>query len=143
MNLKTFFEKFNAPQIEGIAIKIYKKQFIITKEQEKFVHKKILPAYAGIYLGEEREEKFLPSLELLHYIAQHTTQKIKLDNQGTWLFTCGKDAWKQHATLINANAEQYVLVCTKDETPIGIGIVEEKKIKNIYDIGDYLRREHR
>ncbi len=107
--------------------------------------------YAGSFIGEERDGEFMPSFELLRLIAEKKTNKIMVDDTTGWLFICGRDVFKRGIKKVLGSSKRgdYVLVLNEHEECLGFGKfvydLDERRsglvVKNILDIGDFLRRE--
>jgi len=90
--------------------------------------------YAGVYLGKFKNGIFFPSFNLLAMLARVETNKIIVDKKTAWLFI-----WKS----------DYTLVLNEFDECLGFGKVTRRLddakatvvVKNILDIGDFLRRE--
>ena len=81
-------------------------------------------------------DKFYPSLLLLEKLSNYGP-KLKVDKKRAWLFVCGRDLFlkqEQHGFPVG----EIVFVFYEDIF-LGIGKVEKKMIKNIADIGLYIR----
>jgi ribosome biogenesis protein Nip4 len=133
-------------------------RFIVKKENRYFLLnenlKKLIMAhffYAGIYLGKLKNGKFFPSFSLLRMIAETKANKAIVDDKTAWLFICGRDVFKQgivKAVGSKRNGD-YTLILNGHGECLGFGRIlynlgEEKDdvaIKNVSDIGDFLRRE--
>lgn len=108
--------------------------------------------YAGLFLGRIKLGKIVPSLQFLSILSKNKANKIILNNKASWLFICGKDInlggiLRSKASLKKGSIT-LVLNCQGDCLGFGKIIVNndkklEKKIflKNLLDIGDFLRRE--
>ena len=107
------------------------------------------PVMMGLYLGEDKKDKFIPSLALLAILAKTSTEKAYVKDIGEIDFIYGKDLRKRH--IVKFEGETKIgflkLVMNKNEECLGYGkIVGEKNsegviVKNVLDIGDYIRRE--
>ena len=107
--------------------------------------------YAGIYLVKVKNDKFFPSFNLLRMLAEKKANKIVVDKKTEWLFICGRDIFKQGITKVPDSTKKgdYTLILDQCGECIGFGKIlhtldREKEgvvVKNISDIGDYLRRE--
>jgi len=107
--------------------------------------------YAGSFLGEKRKGEFMPSFELLRLIAEAGGNKIVVDKKTEWLFICGRDIFRRGVTRVirSGKEEDHVLVLNGHGECLGFGKVvsdldKEKSgvvVRNILDIGDFLRRE--
>ena len=107
--------------------------------------------YAGSFLGEMRHGEFIPGFELLRLIAEERGNKIVVDKKTEWLFICGRDIFRRGVTEIigSGKEDDHVLVLNGHGECLGFGKVvsdlDKKKggvvVRNILDIGDFLRRE--
>ena len=93
--------------------------------------------YAGIFLGEDFQDKFKPSLYFLESVKDKFGEII-LNKKNSWLFTCNRiitDVVKDSKTgylVIVKNAYNEVL---------GIAKRSHNKFIPIYDVGFMLRKE--
>jgi ribosome biogenesis protein Nip4 len=107
--------------------------------------------YAGSFLGEKRKREFMPGFELLRLIAEKRANKIVVDKKTGWLFICGRDIFRRGITEVIGSSKEgdHVLVLNRHGECLGFGKVvsdlDKKKsgvvVRNILDIGDFLRRE--
>lgn len=98
------------------------------------------PTSAGLFLGENQKNQFLPSPNLLNIIDMRTNRKIILNEKSAWLFVCGRDVFIENV-LQNHFGKGFVLVLNEKHEILGIAEKEGKTYKNMYDIGILLRRE--
>ena len=134
---------------EDFLVKKGDKYFLLNEAFAKIGHKDFF--YAGSFLGEKKNRKFLPGFELLRRIAEQNANKIVVDKKTEWLFICGRDVFKQGIAEMKGSGKKgdYVLVMNRHGDCLGFGRVvydlTAKKtgvvVKNILDIGDFLRRE--
>ena len=134
------------------------KNLILKRENRFYIVdknlKKLIPAEflcAGIYLGKTQNGDFLPSFNLLRIIAEKQANKVFIDRKTAWLFICGRDIFKKGILkAIGSKCKgDYTLVLNEYGECLGFGKIEtnldngkeEVAIKNILDIGDFLRRE--
>jgi len=106
---------------------------------------------AGTYLGKTRGGKFFPSFNLLRMIAGKKANKVIVDKKTEWLFICGRDIFKKGITGVmgSKRKDDYTLILNQHGECLGFGKIlcnlDKAKdgvvIKNILDIGDFLRRE--
>ncbi|MEM3443144.1 MAG: hypothetical protein QXM86_04740 [Candidatus Bathyarchaeia archaeon] len=126
------------------------KLFLLNDKLVEFVKTDFI--YAGIYLGKIKDGQFFPSFNLLKIIAEKKeANKVLVDKKSEWLFICGRDVFKRGITKVFGSVTRgsYVLVLNKNNECLGFGeIVKDlgtiKKgvaVKNILDVGDFLRRE--
>ena len=108
--------------------------------------------YAGQFLGKIKLGKITPSLQLLSILSKNKANKIILNNEASWLFIFGKDINLGGIVRSKGSLKKgditLVFNCLGDCLGFGkiIGNNDkklEKKIflKNLLDIGDFLRRE--
>ena len=110
--------------------------------------------YAGVYLGAVKGAGFFPSFLLLGMLAEDNANSLIVDSKTAWLFICGRDIFRQgilgDTRLKNGD---YTLIMNEHNECLGFGKVmadirqmidlEKIAVKNILDIGDFLRREKR
>lgn len=110
--------------------------------------------YAGAYFGAVKGASFFPSFLLLSMIAERKANKLVVDEKTAWLFICGRDIFKQGIIKgKNLKKGDYTLVLNEHDECLGFGKImhnireeiDDGKVvvKNILDIGDFLRREKR
>ena len=126
--------------------KINNKRFLVPLELENKVVRKDKLVYAGSFLGKDRKD-FQPSSLLLKKLeSEENLHRIHVNRDIAWLFVCGRDIFYDNITRFEGEfvVGNYFLVVFNGEC-LGYGRVwdfEGKLIlKNIYDIGDFLRRE--
>ncbi|MBU2589704.1 MAG: hypothetical protein KKF52_04770 [Nanoarchaeota archaeon] len=135
-----FIAKFTEEKIPYIKIK--NKYFLENKELMELSKKlncKI--EAASLYLGEENET-FKPSLALLEILARTSKEKVFLNDIGEIDFIYGrKKLGKRHIKSIQGNNNRKLVQNEHDENLGYCKIIDEDKIKNVLDRGDFLRRE--
>jgi ribosome biogenesis protein Nip4 len=145
---KRFGAKFEFD--ERLVIEKERRYFLLNKRLKGLVKSDFF--YGGTYLGKMKKGRFFPSFNLLKIIAeQGSANKVFVDKKSEWLFTCGRDVFKKGITKIigSKRKDDYVLVLNSHGECLGFGkIIQDldkvKKgvaVKNILDIGDFLRRE--
>lgn len=109
--------------------------------------------YAGVYLGKTKNRTFFPSFNLLAMIAGRKSSKVVVNAKTEWLFICGRDIFKQGIIIALGTTRKgnYTLVINQHDECLGFGKIlhnlderiheNEPIIKNVSDIGDFLRRE--
>lgn len=109
--------------------------------------------YAGAYLGKVKRGVFFPSFILLAMISERQSNKVVVDDKTAWLFVCGRDIFKRGILSVSGSKSRgrYTLVLNRYHECLGFGRmihdIDEVKdrgkvvVKNISDIGDFLRRE--
>jgi len=109
------------------------------------------PVFVGTFLGRKKNNYIVPGVALLDLLAaSKKTKKVFVADKAGWLFVCGKNVL--HSSVQNVeNAPQkgdWVLVMQSEDC-LGFGEVETElsdakgAIKNLFDIGDFLRRERK
>jgi len=118
----------------------YKNRYYLVSEQVEICLKNIkLPATGiGLFLGSIKHNRFVPSLALLYLLSKISDRKTIVNKKQEWFFTNGKDLIVKGKTNVK---EDLVLVQNKFDENIGLGMIQKRSIKNIIDVGDYLRRE--
>lgn len=116
----------------------------LTKNYRGWIH-------AGTYLGKVKGEAFQPSFLLLSMIAQKAKNRIFVDDKSAWLFACGRDIFKEGILKIEGSQKKgdYTLIFNRHGECLGYGVIVKNlnklksglAVKNILDIGDFLRRE--
>ena len=114
---------------------------------KKLIFDKEHLVYAGNFLGKTKRI-FIPSLNLLEKFASKKTNKVYLDKKAAWLFVCGRDIFKQSIQQVEGvfKENKHFLVM-HEERCIGYAKVGKFRgdliLKNMFDIGDFLRRERK
>jgi ribosome biogenesis protein Nip4 len=134
---------------ESLIMKKRNRYFLLSEGLKKLTLKDFF--YAGTYLGKAKNGRFFPGFELLRMMAEKNANKVVVNRKTEWLFICGRDVFKRGIVKAfgSARKSDHVLVLNSYEECLGFGRVvsdlgrqEEKVvIKNISDIGDFLRRE--
>ncbi len=133
---------------------------LMTKEGRYFLVDKRLKLlvrndffYVGSYLGKLKKGVFFPSFILLGMLAEGRANKVVLDDKSAWLFIVGRDVFKRGIVKVSGSGRKgdYVLIMNRRRECLGFGRVmrnldevkgeNEVVVKNISDIGDFLRRE--
>ena len=109
--------------------------------------------YAGVYLGKAKEGKFFPSFNLLAMLARQDARRVVLDRRAAWLFICGRDILAQSITRVLGSGKKNTntLVLNEFGECLGFGRIvgnlsgeaqsAEIAVRNVSDVGDFLRRE--
>ncbi|MEM4733440.1 MAG: hypothetical protein QXD70_02805 [Candidatus Bathyarchaeia archaeon] len=109
--------------------------------------------YAGTYLGKVKNGKFFPSFNLLAILAKGDANKVVIDEQAAWLFICGRDIFRRSIIAVYGSKKKraHTLVINEFGECLGFGKIlcslDEKvradkvAVKNVLDVGDFLRRE--
>jgi len=110
--------------------------------------------YAGMYLGKVKNGKFFPSFNLLMLFAKAEANKIIVEKKSAWLFICGRDIFRKGILAVYGSRKKgdHTLVLNEFSECLGFGRIvgrldraantNEVAVKNISDIGDFLRREN-
>jgi len=134
---------------ESLVVKKNNRYFLLSASLKKLPLKDSF--YAGTYLGKVKNERFFPGFGLLRMMAEKKTNKVVVNKKTEWLFICGRDVFKRGIvkTIGSARKGDHVLVLNRYDECLGFGRVvsdlrreeESVVIKNVLDIGDFLRRE--
>ena len=152
--LKAFVKQFNGHIIldESLVVRRHNRYYLLSEKLTHSVPDKFFSA--GVYLGAVKGASFFPSFPLLRMIAQSKANKLVVDRKTAWLFICGRDIFKKGiANDTRLKKGDHTLVLNEQNECLGFGKVmlnirqeiDNKKVavKNILDIGDFLRREKR
>jgi ribosome biogenesis protein Nip4 len=136
---------------EDLIVERRNRYFLVRRTLRGFVQRDFY--HAGAYLGKIKNGVFFPSFILLSMIAEQKANKVVVDGKTAWLFVCGRDIFKRGILNVSGSGRKgnYALVLNEHGECLGfgrvlsdIGKVEDPKkvvIKNVSDIGDFLRRE--
>jgi len=152
--INDFVNQFNAsiPFDKSRIVRNRNRYYLLSKKLKQQIPKGFF--YAGAYLGAVKGSSFFPSFLLLSMIAERKANKLVVDKKTAWLFICGRDIFKQ-GILNGDNLKKgdYTLILNAHNECLGFGKimhnireeadVNKVAVKNILDIGDFLRREKR
>jgi ribosome biogenesis protein Nip4 len=107
---------------------------------------------AGLYLGKVKNGKFFPSFNYLNMLIPSAQNRVVLDNKAAWLFICGRDVFcKGIVRWFGLKRNCNTLVLNEFGECLGFGRISgqlssednggEVVVKNVLDVGDFLRRE--
>jgi ribosome biogenesis protein Nip4 len=125
--------------------------FLVNKNLCGYIQKDFY--YAGTYLGKVKKGKFFPSFNLLAILARGDANKIVVDRKAAWLFICGRDIFRRGILAVRGSRKKggHTLVMNEFGECLGFGKIvcrldeeaekTEVAVKNISDVGDFLRRE--
>ena len=153
--LKGFTVKLGADFILNADLTVEKagRYFLLNKKLQGLIRTDFY--YAGTYLGKVKNGLFFPSFNLLAMLAKNRANNIVVDRKATWLFICGRDVFRRSILTMHGARRKgdYVLVMNEFDECLGFGKLlcslddnvegAEVVIKNISDLGDFLRREDR
>ncbi len=108
--------------------------------------------YGGLYLGKVKNGVFFPSFNLLKLLVDVAVNKLILDAKASWLFICGRDVFRIGIKRMQGSKQKgdFTLVLNEFGECLGFGRIyasldnAEGKVvvRNILDVGDFLRREN-
>jgi len=132
-------------------------EFIVEKSQRYYLLSPRLKRmqgnfyYAGLYLGKVKNRIFFPSFNLLNMLVHAAANKVVVDRKAAWLFICGRDVLGTGVVKVmgSKRKDDATLVLNEFGECLGFGRItgdlggsgEKAVIKNILDVGDFLRRE--
>jgi len=151
--VENFISQFKASVIldESLIVKKQNRYFLLNEDLKREIRKDFF--YAGAYLGKIKDAIFFPSFILLAKIGKEKANKIIVDEKTAWLFICGRDVFKRGILKVMGSKRKgdYTLIVNEHDECLGFGkilrnmnkVKDENKVivKNISDIGDFLRRE--
>lgn len=125
------------------------KYYLITSQMHEIINRTKKPFFAGTYIGKARGRKFFPSVNLLNMMAQNSRNKVWVNDKTAWLFVCGRDIFSGGIEKSTPCVYKGIitLILNKNNEVLGFGKAVKKLtekgvvIDNIFDIGDFLRRE--
>ena len=144
-----FLSKFGAYKINYVTLnnKYYLATEKLLKLNKQFSKK---PELIGLYLGENKDGKFNPSLPLLLMISKETNEKVIIKDIGENDFLYGKNLRPRHIIKIEGTIKEGFLKIVVNERNECLGLAKLKKLagdeasfRNILDLGNYLRRERK
>jgi len=128
--------------------------FLLSQQMKQLARKDFF--HAGAYLGKVRRGVFFPSFNLLRTIAsRNSANKVMVDQKSEWLFTVGRDIFKRGILRVvgSRKKDAYTLIVNQHGECLGFGrflhTLDGNKgrnqviVRNVSDIGDFLRRERR
>lgn len=151
--IEDFVDRFrtNVRLDESLIVKKKDRYFLVTERLMGLIQEGFF--YAGAYLGKVKNAIFFPSFILMAMVAEKESNKIAVDDKTAWLFICGRDVFKRGIQNVSGSARKgdYALIMDGHGECLGFGrilhniseIRDKNKVvvKNISDIGDFLRRE--
>lgn len=151
--MKEFIKQFTDKEILDLncVMQLRSDYFLVSDELKDLLSKtKHIPSFIGIPLG-KKKKIFVPSTYLLSRIAEATNNKAVVNKQGAWLYICGRHLYGRSVVSFNKSQKinDIVLVMNEFNECLGYGKVinplDSKKVavQNLFDIGDFVRRERR
>ncbi|MEM2104295.1 MAG: hypothetical protein QW717_05335 [Candidatus Bathyarchaeia archaeon] len=152
-SLKIFAELFGAKLNvdERLVVEKDESYFLLNREIKETVEKNEDWLHAGIFLGRFIGGKLRPSFPFLLMLGEKAENKITLDDKAAWLFICGRDIFREGILKVEGSTAKnaYTLIFNKHGECLGYGRIAKTlhrlnggvAVKNILDIGDFLRRE--
>jgi len=121
--------------------------YFIVREQELLTYR---PVFSGECIGHLRDDRFIPSADFLQDIGRKAKYHIVASKEGTWHIIRGKDVLGKEIIKHNNPPEgARVVILNEHDECLGYGTVVSsfstsgRVVKNLFDIGDLLRRERR
>ena len=134
---------------EDFVVKKQNRYYLVDESLKKALSNDFF--YAGIFLGKTVVGRLSPGFELLRLLVETKASRIVVDKKTEWLFICGRDVFKQGIVKVIGSGRkgEHVLVLNTHDECLGYGRIlcdlSDGKcglaVKNILDIGDFLRRE--
>jgi len=151
--MKDFIKQFTEKNILDLnCVMQLRSDFFLVSEglKEILSSTKHVPSFIGIALG-KKKKNFVPSTYLLSKIAGATESKVIVNKQGAWLFICGRHLYGRSVVSFNKaqKINDSVLIMNEFNECLGYGKVinplDSKKVvvQNLFDIGDFVRRERK
>jgi ribosome biogenesis protein Nip4 len=132
----------------GERVNLNDRRFIVNPELAAWIHDRSRMIYAGNLLGRTKRE-FMPGSSLLRELGKMKgPNKVWVDDRVGWLFVCGRDIFEESIVRAEGVLEEgtFFLVMLGDDC-LGYVRIEtqdgRRLLRNIFDLGDFLRRERR
>lgn len=152
-HLRGFLAKFdsNMSLDEELVVRKESRYYLLSRQLQKVAAPDFF--HAGTYLGKTKDGAFFPSFSLLTMMSKGNSNKVTVDAKTEWLFICGRDIFKRGIIEIKGSKRKgiYTLILNESQECLGFGRIlrnpdqerDENRptIKNVLDIGDFLRRE--
>ncbi len=145
--LKDFLEAIGAVyEPEGERVNVNDRRFVVSPEVAARIRDRGRLVYAGRLLGRTRGE-FIPGAALLRELVKlEGPHKVWVDERVGWLFVCGRDVFAESILKSEGElAEGSCFLAMLGRDCLGYGRLERQGermiLKNVFDIGDFLRRE--
>lgn len=145
--LKDFLAAIGAVyEPEGERISLNNRRFAVAPAVSVQIHDRGRMVYVGKLLGRTKGE-FIPGAGLLRELGKmEGPHKVWVDERVGWLFACGRDVFAESITKSEGELVEgaYFLIMMGGDC-LGYGRVETQGgktiLRNIFDVGDFLRRE--
>ena len=134
---------------ESLVVKRGNRYYLLNEGLKGFTDEGFL--YAGTYLGETKGGRFMPSFMFLAMIAETARNKTCIDRKTAWLFICGRDIFRRGIVRTSGatGKSNCTLIINRHDECLGFGCfianfnekADAVAVKNVMDIGDFLRRE--
>ena len=133
-----FIKKFTNKEIKYVKVK---NKYYLKNDLELSTSKVFMP---GLFLGENKDDKFKPSLGLLDLLSKLTTEKIFVKDIGEIDFLFKKNLRPRHVERVSGENKvgYFKLVQNEYDENLGYGkMKKENRLKGLKDRGDFIRRE--
>ncbi|MDK2783435.1 MAG: ribosome subunit biosis protein [Thermococcaceae archaeon] len=144
-------EKFGELKHEffGIVEGKFRDVYAVNEEVWKKIENLRIKPYAfGTFVGtikvdENLVEKFYPNIEFFYFV-EITKNYAILKPKTAFLFTTGKDVPREGVKEYSWQGSKKLVILNEDGIILGLGLINPKSkkkfIKNITDVGEFLRR---
>jgi len=130
----------------GERVNLNDRRFVVGPEVAAHLRDRGRLIYSGKLLGRTKAE-FIPAAGLLRELGRmEEPHKAWVDERVGWLFACGRDVFGESILRSEGElAEGTCFLVMMGGDCLGYGIVETSggrtMLRNVFDIGDFLRRE--
>ncbi|MCX6709734.1 MAG: hypothetical protein NTV63_02140 [Candidatus Woesearchaeota archaeon] len=105
-------------------------------------------SYCGSRRGSIRKGNFIPGPNFLNDLIPFIDELnyVVVNDKSEWLFLCGRDVFRNGIIKKSILSYGNALVLNSRRECLGYGKIEEKGslfLRNVFDIGDFLRRERK
>lgn len=145
MEAEKYAERFGI-KLEGNIVLKGKKEYLVPGTVQALADKIPLEPFSlGVPLGEVSDKGFKATFALLDLLKE-TKNHIIISDEAEWFFTCGRDVFMDKI-VSEGELNPPCLIMNEHKEVLGLGRKERdgKKeiIKNLFDRGDFLRREQK
>ncbi len=151
--MKEFIQLFTKEKLfdEKNILQLRSDYYLVNPELKQILTQtKHTTSFIGIYLGKQKKN-FIPSPYLLKKLAKVTKNKITVNDKGAWMFICRKHIYARSITKFSPKQKfnDLILILNQHNECLGYGKMINKfsskkvAVQNIFDIGDFVRRERR
>ena len=102
---------------------------------------KIKPYAFGTFVGTIKvdAEKFYPNIEFFYFVNVERNYAV-LKPRSAFMFTTGKGVFREGVREYRWKGSRKLVILDENGIVLGLGLIQRNFIKNITDVGEFLRR---